>query len=110
MSSQDLVDKVAIVTGGAGGIGRATAQLLVAEGAKVVIGDIDPVAGAAAAAALGESAAFCQADVSDVEQVQALIDFAVQRFGGLHIMFNNAGIGTSLKNFLTDDLSDFDGL
>jgi NAD(P)-dependent dehydrogenase (short-subunit alcohol dehydrogenase family) len=56
---------------------------------------------------LGEAAAFTQTDVSDIDQVQALVDFAVERFGGLDIMFNNAGIGSPLKGFLSDDLSDF---
>jgi NAD(P)-dependent dehydrogenase (short-subunit alcohol dehydrogenase family) len=107
MTSQELAGKVAVVTGGAGGIGRATAELLVAEGASVVIADIDAEGGEEAAARLGEAAAFQQTDVSDVNQVQALVDYAVDRFGGLHIMFNNAGIGTPLTRFLHDDLEDF---
>ena len=56
---------------------------------------------------IGEAAAFKQTDVSDADQVQALVDFAVERFGGLDIMFNNAGIGSPLKRFLPDDLEDF---
>ena len=52
----------------------------------------------------GDAAAFQQTDVGDADQVQALVDFAVERFGGLHIMFNNAGIGSPLKRFLHDDL------
>lgn len=107
MNTQELVGKVAIVTGGAGGIGRATARMLVAEGARVVIADLDPDAGSQLATDLGDSAAFQPADVSDADQVQALIDFAVDRFGGLDIMFNNAGVGSDLKGFLADDLSDF---
>jgi len=107
MNTDDLAGKVAVVTGGAGGIGRATAELLVAEGARVVIADVDADAGERAAAELGKSAAFHQTDVSDIEAVQSLVDFAVQHFGGLHIMFNNAGIGSPLKGFLSDDLSDF---
>ncbi len=59
------------------------------------------------AAQIGEAAAFKQTDVSDAEQVQALVDFAVDQFGGLDIMFNNAGIGSPLKRFLPDDLEDF---
>lgn len=103
-----LAGKVAIVTGGAGGIGRATVEQFVAEGASVVIGDIDADAGQALATELGERAAFHRTDVSDIEQIQSLIDFAVERFGGLDVMFNNAGIGTPIKNFLDDDLTDFE--
>lgn len=108
MQTQELAGKVAIVTGGAGGIGRATARLLVAEGAEVVVADLDADAGRAAAEELGEAAAFQRTDVSDLEQVQALVDTTVERFGGLDIMFNNAGIGSALKRFLADDLEDFD--
>jgi NAD(P)-dependent dehydrogenase (short-subunit alcohol dehydrogenase family) len=107
MKSQELAGKVAIVTGGAGGIGQATAALLVAEGASVVVADIDADAGQALAARIGDAVAFKQTDVSDLDQVQALVDFAVARFGGLDIMFNNAGIGSPLKRFLPDDLEDF---
>src|SRR5690348_11311525 len=107
MTAEELAGKVAIVTGGAGGIGRATAELLVAEGANVVIADLDDDAGNALAAQLGHAAAFNHTDVSDAEQVQALVDFAVERFGGLDIMFNNAGIGSPLTRFLHDDLTDF---
>src|SRR5580692_3910758 len=107
MQRQELAGKVAIVTGGAGGIGAATAGVLVGEGAKVVVADIDADSGAAVAAGLGEAAAFKQTDVSDAEQMQDLVDFAVDQFGGLDIMFNNAGIGSPLKRFLPDDLEDF---
>jgi NAD(P)-dependent dehydrogenase (short-subunit alcohol dehydrogenase family) len=107
MQSQELAGKVAIVTGGAGSIGRATAELLVAEGASVVVADVDDEQGASIAADLGDAAAYLHTDVSDLDQVQALVDFAVERFGGLHLMFNNAGIGSPLKRFLHDDLDDF---
>ncbi|MGO9455904.1 MAG: SDR family NAD(P)-dependent oxidoreductase [Acidimicrobiales bacterium] len=107
MDRQELVGRVAVVTGGAGGIGCATAQLLAAEGAKVVISDIDAERGRAVAERLGDATDFFQTDVSDPDQVQALVDFAVERFGGLDIMFNNAGIGSPLKRFLPDDLEDF---
>jgi NAD(P)-dependent dehydrogenase (short-subunit alcohol dehydrogenase family) len=107
MNAEELAGKVAIVTGGAGGIGRATAALLVAEGANVVVADIDAEEGERVAAELGSAAASCQTDVSDIDQVQALVDFAVERFGGLDVMFNNAGIGSPLKRFLSDDLGDF---
>src|SRR6187431_3813035 len=104
---QEFAGKVAVVTGGAGSIGRATAELLIAEGASVVVADVDVEQGEAVAAALGEQAVFQRTDVSDADQVQALVDVAVERFGGLHIMFNNAGIGSGLKGLLSDDLDDF---
>jgi NAD(P)-dependent dehydrogenase (short-subunit alcohol dehydrogenase family) len=107
MQSKELSGKVAVVTGGAGGIGRATAQLLVAEGARVVLGDIDAEAGEGLAAELGDAAAFEVCDVSDADQVQSLVDHAVDRFGGLDIMFNNAGIGSGMTRFLHDDFADF---
>ena len=107
MHTQELEGKVAIVTGGAGGIGRATSELLVAEGARVVVADVDDDAGREVAQALGEAAAFTQTDVSDADQVQALVDSTVERFGGLDVMFNNAGIGSALTRFLHDDLEDF---
>ncbi len=107
MKPQELAGKVAIVTGGAGGIGQATAELLVAEGARVVIADLDADRGQELAGQIGGDAAFKQTDVSDADQVQALVDFAVDHFGGLDVMFNNAGIGSPLKRFLPDDLEDF---
>ena len=108
MDTGELSGKIAIVTGGAAGIGRATAEMLVAEGARVVIADLDVEGGQAVAAEIGDDAAFCPVDVSDVEQVQAVVDFTVERFGGLDIMFNNAGIGTSQTRFLHEDYEDFD--
>jgi NAD(P)-dependent dehydrogenase (short-subunit alcohol dehydrogenase family) len=85
-----LVDRVAVVTGGASGIGLATARRFAAEGAHVVIGDIDPTTGKAAADEVG--GLFVQVDVTSPEQVTALFDSAVDAFGGLDIAFNNAGI------------------
>jgi NAD(P)-dependent dehydrogenase (short-subunit alcohol dehydrogenase family) len=107
MKAQELAGKVAVVTGGAGGIGQATAELLVAEGARVVLADLDAERGQDLATRIGEDAAFKHTDVSDAEQMQALVDFTVHTFGGLDIMFNNAGIGSPLKRFLPDDLEDF---
>jgi NAD(P)-dependent dehydrogenase (short-subunit alcohol dehydrogenase family) len=103
----ELAGKVAVVTGGASGIGRATAERFVAEGAQVVIGDVDAEGAEAVVAELGDAAAFQPTDVSDAGQVQALVDTAVERFGGLHVMFNNAGIGAPMTRFLHDDLSGF---
>jgi NAD(P)-dependent dehydrogenase (short-subunit alcohol dehydrogenase family) len=105
--ADELADKVAIVTGGAGGLGRATVELFVVEGARVVIADTDEAGGVALATELGEAAAFQPTDVADADQVQALVDFAVAHFGGLHVMVNNAGISGTSRRFLTDDLTDF---
>ncbi len=105
----DLVGKVAIVTGGASGIGRATVERFVAEGARVVIADVQTDRGEQLSAALGPDTFFCRTDVSDLEQVGALVTIAVERFGGLHVMVNNAGVsGTMHRRFLDDDLADFD--
>jgi NAD(P)-dependent dehydrogenase (short-subunit alcohol dehydrogenase family) len=104
----ELAGKVAIVTGGASGIGRATVELFVEEGAAVVIADLDSARGEEVAASLGPSAAFKRTDVSRADEVQELVDFAVARFGGLHVMFNNAGIAGSFRRFLEDDLRDFE--
>jgi NAD(P)-dependent dehydrogenase (short-subunit alcohol dehydrogenase family) len=104
---QELAEKVAIVTGGASGIGAATAELFVEEGAKVVIADVDADGGQELATKLGDAAAFQRTDVADADDVQELVDFAVARFGGLHVMFNNAGVPSSFARILKNDLSDF---
>ena len=104
----ELDGKVAIVTGGASGIGRATVERFVAEGARVVIADVETDRGEALAATLGTDAVFQRTDVSDPEQVGALVATAVEKFGGLHIMVNNAGVsGTMHRRFLDEDLADF---
>jgi NAD(P)-dependent dehydrogenase (short-subunit alcohol dehydrogenase family) len=104
----ELAGKVAIVTGGASGIGRGTVERFVAEGARVVIADIEEDRGEALAAALGTDALFRRADVSDPEQVGALVATAVEKFGGLHVMVNNAGVSSTMhRRFLDDDLADF---
>ncbi|MGA2838331.1 MAG: SDR family oxidoreductase [Acidimicrobiales bacterium] len=103
---QELAGKVAVVTGGSGGIGRATVELFVEQGAKVVIADIDEEGGEDLAEGLGDAAAFRRTDVADPDDVQALVDFAVDRFGGLHVMFNNAGISSSFRRLLDNDLRD----
>ncbi|MDQ1322062.1 MAG: 3-oxoacyl-[acyl-carrier protein] reductase [Actinomycetota bacterium] len=89
-----LTDRTAVVTGGAQGLGFAIARRFLAEGARVVIADLDIDVTRAAAAQLGGgdvAAAEC-CDVTSAEQVQNLVDAAVQRFGRLDVMVNNAGI------------------
>jgi NAD(P)-dependent dehydrogenase (short-subunit alcohol dehydrogenase family) len=106
--TSELAGKVAIVTGGASGLGRAMVERFVEEGARVVIADVDAESGAAFAEELGAATVFQPTDVSDADQVQAAVDVAVERFGGLHVMCNNAGIGGTFKRFLDDDFADFD--
>lgn len=104
----ELHGNVAIVTGAAAGLGRAMAERFRAAGARVVIADIDRDKGRAVAAELGQDALFVETDVAQSDQVEALVATAVQHFGGLHVMVNNAGIPTTLQpRFLDDDLSDF---
>lgn len=90
-----LDTKVAIVTGGASGIGFATARRLAAEGARVVIGDRDEDQGVEAVRLLrGDSleATFKLTDVARSDDVRALVGTAVERYGALHVIFNNAGV------------------
>jgi len=92
-----LQDKVAVVTGGAGGIGFETARRFLDEGASVLIGDFNAEAGAAAADRLGREGhegriAFLRTDVTREAEVEALMSQAIARFGGLDVVFNNAGI------------------
>jgi meso-butanediol dehydrogenase/(S,S)-butanediol dehydrogenase/diacetyl reductase len=89
-----FADKTVVVTAGASGIGLATARLFHAEGARVVIGDIkDRLDDADAAGFEPGRLLYRQVDVSDWDQMQALMAAAVETFGGLDVLFNNAGIG-----------------
>jgi NAD(P)-dependent dehydrogenase (short-subunit alcohol dehydrogenase family) len=90
-----LQGKVALITGAGGGIGRVSAKLFSAEGARVVVVDYDEKAGQAAAAEIrsaGGEASFQRADVSKAADAEAMIAFAEKEFGALHVLFNNAGI------------------
>ena len=88
--TQRLAGKVVVITGGASGIGLATAKRLRAEGATIVIGDLDVSAGQAAAEIVG--GLFVRADVTDQEQVDRLFDTAFDTYGSVDVAFNNAGI------------------
>ncbi|AMM85538.1 glucose 1-dehydrogenase [Martelella sp. AD-3] len=93
-----LKDKVAIITGGAGGIGIATAKRMTVEGAKVLLVDLDEDALKDAVAELGhDKAAYAVADVTDPEQTQAYVAAAVEKFGKLDILVANAGIEGVVK-------------
>ena len=85
-----LKDRVAIVTGGASGIGRATVERFIAEGARVVVADANPAAGMRAAEELG--AVFVEADVADPASVDAMVAETIRLWGRVDIAFNNAGI------------------
>jgi len=88
-----LDGKIAIITGGASGIGEATTRLFVEEGARVVVADVLDERGRHLADELGESARFRHTDVSREVDVEALIDDTLEEFGRLDCLFNNAGIG-----------------
>lgn len=103
-----LEGKVAIITGGGSGIGRATAELFAREGARVVVADYNPNTGQKAVQAIKDAsgdALFVEADVSDPIQVQHMVQATLDAYGGIDILFNNAGIlilGTILD---TDEAS-----
>lgn len=86
-----LAGRVAMITGGASGIGRSTVELFVAEGARVVIADLQEDVGSAFAAELGEQAVFVACNVLDEDQVAAAVDEAMNRWGRLDVVFANAG-------------------
>ena len=89
-------NRVALVTGSGSGIGEATAKRLSREGATIVVADVDPQGGERVVKEInaeGGQAAFVQTDVSDEQQTEAMVQFAVDTFGGLHLAANNAGFG-----------------
>jgi len=88
-----LKDKVAIITGGTSGIGRGTVDLFLAEGAKVVVGDVQDHRGEEMTLTLGDDFLYCNADVSQEADVKNLVAETVDRFGRVDCIFNNAGFG-----------------
>ena len=89
----NIADKVALVSGGASGLGLATARAFVEAGGKVVIVDLESSNGEAAAKELGDAARFAAADVTDEEQVRTAVATTVDAFGGVHVNVNCAGVG-----------------
>ena len=87
-----LEDKVCLITGGAAGIGKATALKFAAEGAKVVICDVNEAVGQATAALLGPDAAFYKVNVADRAAVQAWVEAIVEKYGRVDVLVNNAGV------------------
>ena len=103
-----LKDKVAIVTGGAGGFGEGIARLYAAQGAKVVIADLNLPAAEKLARELGASATAIRADVSREADVNATVERATEAFGGLDIVVNNAGTTHRNQPLLETDEAAFD--
>ncbi len=106
MKMQDLTGKVAVITGASSGIGEAAAELLVAEGVHVVLAARRRDRLDALAARCGDAATVIEVDVSHAEAVKTLFDDVKQRFGGLDLLFNNAGLGVNSK-FETSDPADW---
>ncbi|BAF22464.2 Os07g0663500 [Oryza sativa Japonica Group] len=112
-NSERLAGKVAVITGAASGIGKATAAEFVRNGAKVILADVQDDVGRAVASELGaDAASYTRCDVTDEAQVAAAVDLAVARHGQLDVMVNNAGIVGSLSRppLGALDLADFDAV
>ena len=100
--------RVAVITGAASGMGLATAERFVAEGAKVVIADLNEEAAAGLVDELGDATTALRVDVSREEQVAAMVDEAVGRWGRLDCLFNNAGFGGALGPIASTSVDDYD--
>ena len=108
-----MTGKVVIITGGASGIGRATAIAFAREGAAVVIGDLDTRGAEDTVAGIkdrGGSATYLRVDVSKSADVQALVSKAVEQYGGLDYAFNNAGLVGSYAGIVDTPEEDWDGV
>jgi len=93
----DVKERIAIVTGGGSGLGRATAERLIQKGAKVALFDLNPESGGKSAAELGKAAIFVPVNVADHAEVDRGVEQVLSAFGGIHIVANCAGIGGSVK-------------
>ena len=105
-----LDGKVAIITGGASGIGEATARLFTEEGAKVIIADILDTYGEKLAKELGNNVEFIHTEVSEEKDIRAVIRHATKDLGQLDVMFNNAGTDKIQQGFENTSVKDFDWL
>lgn len=104
-----LEGKVAVITGGASGIGEAAARLFVEHGARVVIADIQDELALQVASSIGsDNVCYQRCDVSDEKQVNETVAFAVEKYGTLDIMFSNAGILNPFESILEMDMTVFD--
>ncbi len=104
----ELNGKVAVITGGASGIGESTVRLFVDEGCRVVVADMQRERGMALVEEMGDAARFAQVEVRQEEQVKAAIDGAVSEWGRLDCIFNNAGFGGVLGKVEDIPVDDFD--
>ena len=105
----EIKDSVAVVTGGASGLGEATVRNYVEDGGRVCIMDLQEERGRALASDLGDSAIFCMTNVTDEQSVQSAIDKTVEAFGAVHIAVNCAGVGDAAKVLGKDGPMAMDG-
>ena len=103
-----LIGKVAVVTGGASGIGEGTVRKFIESGANVVIADVQDARGERLAEEMGPSASYYHTNVANEEEVRAAIGHAVQKWGRLDVMFNNAGFGGVSGSILETDMAAYD--
>jgi NAD(P)-dependent dehydrogenase (short-subunit alcohol dehydrogenase family) len=103
-----LQDKVAVITGGASGIGEAAARRFVSEGARVVIADLQDRKGEALARSLGDCSVFVKTDVTSENDMRRLVEFALDHFGRLDCFYNNAGFGCANLSITEIPLEDFE--
>ena len=103
----EFTDRIAVVTGGAGGIGKALVKAFLAEGMKVVIGDVEEPVLKATCEELGDNVSGVVTDVSDPASVQALADYTFETHGACHILCNNAGVSAPNLDAWETEPSDF---
>ena len=104
----ELTGKVVVITGGASGIGEATTRRFVAEGAKVLIADMQQKRGSSLAKELGNNATFVSVEVRKETEIQTAVETAVDKWGRLDCIFNNAGFGGALGPIEDIPVEEFD--